>query len=344
MSRMLKALQQIEARSPQADQDAQTATPAETETEAETASPATADPWTMLAADSQVFVAGAEAWPVAIQGSAHTAVSEVALALPLGASPTFSEQADCFSGQADSPAPQHSAEVLPLQAAAGRDPGTPWPTPTGREHLQAYADLAGTIVSQLASHRSTVLLFTSPCDGDAEAGMLASLAATVAGQTTGEVLVVDANLPAPALTEYLGVEAAAGLSDVLRGAAAWKEVVCRSSVARLSLLPGSTRCGADGERVQSEHDPSSFAPLIRELREVYDVVLIDAPSLAHEEAARLAHHCDGVYLAVRLGHTPRRAVDEAVRVVGDCGGRVQGSILIGPQESPWGPRPRAVSG
>ena len=332
MSRMLKALQQIEARSSQADQDAQTATPAEAEAEAETASPAAADPWTTVAADLQVFVAGAEAWPAPIQASAQPASPEFALAFPTwGVSDRFPEQTDLLFLRTGRPAGTR---------AAGRSSATTgrrWPR-AGRALADAdrsrtppaYADLAGTIVSQLASHRSTVLLFTSPCDGDAEAGMLASLAAAVVGQTSGEVLVIDANLPATALTEYLGVEATAGLSDVLRGAAAWREVVCRSSVERLSLLPGSTRRGADRRHAHPDHEPSSFAPLIREWREVYDVVLIDAPSLAHEEASQLAGHCDGVYLAVRLGHTPRRAVDEAVRVVGDCGGRVLGSILIGP--------------
>ena len=44
-------------------------------------------------------------------------------------------------------------------------------------------------------------------------------------------------------------------------------------------------------------------------------MILDAPSLAHAEAAPLARCCDGAYLVVRLGHTARRAVAEAAHAL-----------------------------
>ena len=47
------------------------------------------------------------------------------------------------------------------------------------------------------------------------------------------------------------------------------------------------------------------------------------------ETVSLLRHCDGVCLVVRLGHTARRAVAEAARVISACGGRLLGSVVVG---------------
>ena len=43
----------------------------------------------------------------------------------------------------------------------------------------------------------------------------------------------------------------------------------------------------------------------------------------------MLRHCDGVCLVVRLGHTPRRAVKEAARVISICGGQFLGCVVVG---------------
>ena len=61
----------------------------------------------------------------------------------------------------------------------------------------------------------------------------------------------------------------------------------------------------------------------------WSLVLLDLPSLAHAEVAPLAGACDGVYLVVRLGYTPRSAVAEAARVIRGAGGRLLGCAVVG---------------
>ena len=60
-----------------------------------------------------------------------------------------------------------------------------------------------------------------------------------------------------------------------------------------------------------------------------ELMLLDAPSLLFPEVAVLGAHCDGIYLVVRLGHTIRRAVGEAARVIDQSGGRLLGCVVIG---------------
>ncbi len=42
----------------------------------------------------------------------------------------------------------------------------------------------------------------------------------------------------------------------------------------------------------------------------------------------MLRRCDGVYLVVRLGHTARRAVADAVRVIAHSGGRLLGCVVV----------------
>ena len=68
--------------------------------------------------------------------------------------------------------------------------------------------------------------------------------------------------------------------------------------------------------------------LIEELKTQYQLVLIDAPSLAHAQTAAMISQCDGVYLVIRLGYTTPYDVRGAVRVIEQVGGRLFGSIAV----------------
>jgi len=193
----------------------------------------------------------------------------------------------------------------------------------------SYGEMADNILDHVRPDHPTALMFTSPGDGETKIGLAISLAAALVQHTTGRVLVVDANLRAPTLGAYLGINASCGLAHVLIGTANWAQVVRRSTVERLSLLPGSPFPIHDGRPSRrSNPEWTGMERLLKELKEVYSLVLIDAASLAHNEVAPASRYCDGTYLAVRLRQTTRRSLREAARVIGDCGGRVLGSIVV----------------
>jgi receptor protein-tyrosine kinase len=166
-----------------------------------------------------------------------------------------------------------------------------------------------------------VLLFTSPGDGHGKTTTLARLLPHVARSFSGSVLVVDANTRNPELARRLEVAATWRLTDVLAGATHWMNAVRPTALPRVSLLPG----GTDTSRRPIAH---AAADLLRELAGHYDLVLVDATSLAHDGAAQLAAACDGTCLIVRLGEGNRRTVRDAVRVVNRAGGRLLGCIAI----------------
>jgi hypothetical protein len=93
--------------------------------------------------------------------------------------------------------------------------------------------------------------------------------------------------------------------------------------------------------LQSEimrHVSGDWGILLKQMKTRYQLVLINAPSLAHAQTAALASQCDGVYLVIRLGYTTAYDVREAVRVIQQGGGRLLGSIAVGerPQSEGFG--------
>jgi Mrp family chromosome partitioning ATPase len=169
--------------------------------------------------------------------------------------------------------------------------------------------------------RSRLLMFTSPGDGHGKTMTLVRLLPHLARIFSGRILVVDANTRNPDLARWLEVAATWRLTDVLAGATHWMNAVRPTSWPRVSLLPG----GTDPAR---RNNALAAARLLREFAGHYDLVLVDAVSLAHDGASQLAAACDGSYLIVRMGEGSRRTTRDAARVIDNAGGRLLGCIVI----------------
>jgi Mrp family chromosome partitioning ATPase len=211
----------------------------------------------------------------------------------------------------------------PEGAPIVESPKVVWPECHDTKMASAYAETADRILRRLsdgadnnpfcASDRPTVMAISSPGDGDGKTSLLVGLAPHLAKRMAGGILVVDANFRKPDLTTRLNVSA--------DKTAARPPSIYPTNLPQLNFLP------APALRM-TDVDLPILASWIDDLREGWPLVLLDAPSLAYAEAARLAGCCDGVYLAVRLGHTSRRAVAEAARVIRAVGGRLLGCVVI----------------
>ena len=219
-------------------------------------------------------------------------------------------------------------EVGPAEVAdaAGRDRGADRLIGLpAEEHLQPYRELADNVLTQLSPSRPAVLMFTSAADGEGKTATLASLAPVLAQRVEDEIVAVDANFRNPQLAGRFGIPGDRGLGDVVTGAASWRDVVRKTDVDRLSILPGGRFALHEGRAPQS----GDLARVLEALLRRYRIVLLDAASLSHPEVGPMSELCEGTYLVIRLGRTGRRAAREAVRVIRRCGGRVLGCVLTG---------------
>jgi Mrp family chromosome partitioning ATPase len=198
----------------------------------------------------------------------------------------------------------------------------PWPCQ--RESTVDYESLAKNLLGQWVVDRPAALMFTSPGDGDGKTELLTALAPTLAARAERPVLVVDADFTKGDLTRRLDASTG-GLAALFTGEFPLNDVACLTAVPRLDFLPQ----GDQPAFVRGLTDPSIVEAVLNDLKAGYPLVLLDAPSLIYPNVATLGSFCDGICLVVRPGHTLRRAVRDAARVIDTTGGRLLGCIAIG---------------
>lgn len=126
-------------------------------------------------------------------------------------------------------------------------------------------------------------------------------------QTDGvRALIIDSDLRMPSLADYMGIEADKGLSHVLSGTATLKESIIRLEPSGLHILPG----GEARQDVAELISGPRFKEILREAREMFDYVIIDAPPLGiFTDATVLINHADGALLVVRANRTKYGALE-----------------------------------
>jgi capsular exopolysaccharide synthesis family protein len=132
-------------------------------------------------------------------------------------------------------------------------------------------------------------------------------------QTEGmRALIIDSDLRQPCATDYLGIDASIGLSDVLGGGVRVEDAIVRLDPAGLYLLPG----GKARDDVAELLSGPSYARLLSDVRKMFDYIIIDAPPLGiFTDANVLMNRADGALLVVRSGKTRYSSVDKLLEQI-----------------------------
>ncbi|PYM97183.1 MAG: hypothetical protein DME08_11535 [Candidatus Rokuibacteriota bacterium] len=158
------------------------------------------------------------------------------------------------------------------------------------------------------------------------------------GQRT---LLIGANLRRPSIHRFFGIEREPGLSDVLVGNARWRD--CIRTVAdilmgRFEMEDIMASPGLDNLHILESGpipaNPSellstpAMAQLLTEVREDYDVVLIDTPPvLPVTDSAIVAAQVDGVILVYQAGKVGRLVLKRAKAHLESARAKVWGVVL-----------------
>lgn len=160
-----------------------------------------------------------------------------------------------------------------------------------------------------AGERLQMRAFVITSAGVGEGKTLTALnLAWLLAQTDGvRALVIDSDLRQPCATDYLGINAPVGLSEVLGGEIGLEQAIVRLDPAGLFLLPG----GRVRDDVAELLSGPTFARLIADARRMFDYIIIDAPPLGiFTDANVLMSRADGAILVVRAGKTRYALVDK----------------------------------
>ena len=122
-------------------------------------------------------------------------------------------------------------------------------------------------------------------------------------------LLIDCDLRRPCSADYLGLGAKKGLSEVLGDEATIDEAIVRLDPAGLYLMPG----GAARDNVADLLMGPKFASVLRELRGMFNYIIIDAPPLGiFTDATMLINRADAAILVVRSGKTKYATLDRII--------------------------------
>lgn len=170
-----------------------------------------------------------------------------------------------------------------------------------------------------------VILVTSPLSGDGKTTTASNLAAAIAdaGQRT---LLIDADCRRPSVAKYLDISGERGLTNVLgvSEVADLKDVLQRCEVTGLDILP----CGPHPERPAEMLNSAAFSDLLEDLRQQYDVIVIDSPPVLPVTDARiLSDQADATVLVLRAGRSARRSARHAVDSLLRVNARLVGVIV-----------------
>ena len=166
------------------------------------------------------------------------------------------------------------------------------------------------------------LLVTSSLPAEGKSFVALNLALAIMRQHNRYVLLVDGDLRMPKLATCLGVPAAPGLTEFLRGVADESSVIQTDTEGELFFISAGSAVSNPTELLSSERLESLF----RRMATIFDWVIIDSPPvLPVSDASILAGRCDGVIVVVRAGSTGYDVVGTALQEL--RGKKILGVVL-----------------
>ena len=173
--------------------------------------------------------------------------------------------------------------------------------------------------------RARMLAVVSPGRREGRSYLAANLAVSFA-QLGEPTLLIDADMRRPRQGRIFEIDDdGVGLSAALSGRATLRSaVVPLPRFGRLSLLPAGARPPNPLELLSRD----SFAILLHELQREYQVVLIDTPAAEPcADAQTVAFRAGGALVLARKDYTSLRATNRLIRVLGDAGASIAGTVL-----------------
>ncbi len=170
------------------------------------------------------------------------------------------------------------------------------------------------VVSEYAKQDGfkNVIMVTSSVSNEGKSLTSLNLAITLAQEFDHTVLLIDADLRKPSIQSHLGMEPTKGLSEYLAGEADLSELLIRTGLGRLTLLPAGTPVKNPVEFFSSQ----KMKEFVKEIKNRYPdrFIIIDTPPvLAFAETRSLGAIVDGVLLVVREGQVTPESIAEAIK-------------------------------
>jgi protein-tyrosine kinase len=160
------------------------------------------------------------------------------------------------------------------------------------------------------------IMVTSAVSSEGKSLTAINLAIALAQEFDHTVLLVDADLRKPSVCDYLGIASEIGLADCLAEGRNVSEVLVKTGIGKLVVLPSGKRVDNPTELLSS----SKMTALVKELKQRYDdryIIFDTPPVLSFAEAHSLGSIMDGILFVVKEAGGTKQNVQEALTMLKD---------------------------
>lgn len=189
-------------------------------------------------------------------------------------------------------------------------------------YSESFRHLRANILFDQNTHHQT-LLVTSALPGEGKSTILVNLASAIA-QSKHKVIVVDANLRAPALHKIFNLSDMTGLSNVLKQEVGLTDALQNSTIPGVKVVTSGPLPDDPAELL----DSPLLADLIEQLKQQTDFVLIDTPAvLSATDATVLSPLVDSVMLVVEQAKAHQEAVQATCHQLSSVSSKFVGIVV-----------------
>ena len=197
----------------------------------------------------------------------------------------------------------------------------------GRERTRISEELRITVSRILRSLRtgkarmepSNLLMVTSAKPGEGKSFTALNLAASIAQNGLGEVLLVDCDAKPRSLSGLLGLADAPGLYNLVSNPALRiEDTLIRTAISTLSYLPVGARDAAAAPELGMTRPVSSAIERLRRRFAHHFIILDCAPCLSTSDPSMLAALVDQVVMVVEAERTQRSEIEASLELVRAC--------------------------
>jgi protein-tyrosine kinase len=166
-------------------------------------------------------------------------------------------------------------------------------------------------------NHGNLIMVTSALSGEGKSYTSINLAMSIAAELDHTVMLVDADVARPSILRMLGLPPGPGLLDLLEGRAEMSQVLQRTNIDKLTLLPSGTPHPRATELLASE----AMRQLLDDIATRYHdrIVIFDSPPLLLTTESRvLASHMGQIVVVVNAGKTLQADVQHALSTIESC--------------------------
>jgi len=180
--------------------------------------------------------------------------------------------------------------------------------------LEKFKGLRSMVEQKVDLHQMKLLGITSSIAGEGKTLCSANLGRSLASTGRKRILLVDMDIRKSELTRGMNARRTPGLTEHLLGGATLEQILRPTRFPNLSLVTSGMEVSSPADLLAGE----SFKSLLREIRELYDVILLDTPPvLPVADTPTIRDLADGFLLVYRVGFTPIALLRQAIEELGE---------------------------